>query len=467
MLANKFELTSSDFYRKTLALMAPIIVQQLISVGINFMDNLMVGSFGETQIDAVAFSDQIYTLFQFICMGLGSSAVVLSSQFWGAKDTESVRRTTSIAMRLTAVLCVIFCAASVGFPQLMLRIFTSDEVIIETGQTYMRMVGCTFILAGFSSTATYLLRSVGQTRIPLIGSGVAFVLNLFFNWVFIYGMFGMPRLELVGAAVGTIVARAFEFCFIVGYFFFKDKRIAFRFKHLALSGGKLWRTYFKYGLPVLVSDTLLGVSLMLTGVITGHMGAVAAAAASIISYIIKFVDILSSAIAGASAVVVGNTIGEGDIPKAKREGNSYMVLAFLVGALLIAILLLIGRPLLSLYNITEETSNMAYSMLFWVSLWMPIQEIAYVTSKGVLRGGGDTTFILIADSALVWLFSLPLGALAAFVWGASPVLVYVILRVQFPMKGVVCFIRFCTGKWIRQIAGGGEKEQTVPAEKET
>ncbi len=451
MASIQFELGNKSFYKKTWALMAPVIVQQLITVGINFMDNLMVGSFGETQIDAVAFSDQLYTLFQFICMGLGSSAVVLSSQFWGRKDVKSVRQTASIALKLTIILCILFSVAAIGFPQVVLHAFTNESQIIQTGTRYLRLVGITYLMAGLSSTATYLLRSVGQTRIPLIGSGCAFVLNVFFNWIFIFGKLGAPRLELVGAAVGTIIARAFEFCFVFGYFILRDKRIGFRFRHFLLRGGTLWRSYFRYGLPVLISDTLLGVSLMLTSTIMGHMGELAAAASSIIQTLIKLVDILSSGMAGASAVVIGNTIGEGDIPRAKREGNSYMVLSVIIGFILIPILLLAGKPILNLYNITEQTKTMAYSMLVWTCCWMPVQANAYITSKGVLRGGGDTRFILVADSVLVWFFSIPVGAVAGLIFGVSPVLVYVILRIQFPLKGIICFVRYASGKWIRVI----------------
>ena len=82
---------------------------------------------------------------------------------------------------------------------------------------------------------------------------------------------------------------------------------------------------------------------------------------------------------------------------------------------------------------------------------LPVQTIAYVISKGILRGGGDTRFLLLADSSCVWFISLPLGALAAFVWRLSPFWVYFFLRVEFPLKGIVCFIRYCTGKWVREI----------------
>ena len=446
-----FELKNKNFYKKTLRLMAPVMLQQLITVGINFLDNLMIGGFGETQIAAASFGNQFYALFQFICMGLGSGAVVLSAQFWGRQELEPMRRVAAIALRLTTALCALFTFASVVFPQVILRAFTHELPVITVGSPYMRLIGLTFLLAGLTSTSTYLLRSVGNVRIPLIGSAVAFFLNLFFNWVFIFGRLGAPRLELVGAAVGTIIARAFEFCFVFGYFVLRDSRFGFRFRDFFLPGGELWRPYLKYGIPVLISDTLLGVSLTLNGVITGHLGEEMATASSIVNTLSQLTNVLSMGIAGAAAIVVGNTIGEGNLPQAKRESNTYILLSVALGLIIMVPLLLLEGPYFNMYTIKEQTRVMAHGMLLVNVLCLPLQNMANAISKGILRGGGDTRFLLFADSGAVWLISLPLGTLAAYVWHMSPVWVYFFLLVQYPLKGVICFIRYLSGKWIKVI----------------
>lgn len=447
-----FELKTKPFYGKTLRLMLPVVLQQLITVGINFLDNLMIGGFGETQISAVAFGNQFYSLFQFICMGLGSGAVVMSSQFWGRKESEPMRVTAAIALRVTAVICAAFTAISVAFPSGIIRCFTNEAAIITAGTPYMRLIGTTFLLAGLSSTATYLLRSVGTVKVSLIGSTAAFFINLFFNWVFIFGKFGAPRLELVGAAVGTIIARVFEFCFVFGYFLLKDPKFSFRPRHFALSGSSLRKQYVKFSLPVLVSDTLLGLSLSLTTVIVGHVGENLSAANAIVASLVHLISVLNVGMAGASAVVIGNTIGEGDLPRAKREGNTYILLSVLLGLLIIPVLMLLERPYLGMYNITETTRSIIHGMLLCNYFMLPVQTMAYVTSKGILRGGGDTRFLLFADSTLVWFVSLPLGALSGLVWDLNPVITYLFLRIEFPLKGIVCLIRYLTGKWIRVIS---------------
>lgn len=325
--------------------------------------------------------------------------------------------------------------------------------MIQVGSPYLRLIALTLLLSGLSSTATYLLRSVGQVRIPLIGSAVAFFANIFFNWVFIFGKFGAPRLELLGAAVGTLIARVLEFLIVFGHFIAKDEVFGFRPKHLLMSGRELRRQYVQYSIPVLVSDTLLGLSLSLVSIILGHVGSSISAANAIIGSVSQVTTVLNVGMAGAAAIVVGNTVGEGDYEKAKREGNTYVVLSFLFGLAVILPLLLVERPYVGLYNITEETRQITHSMMLITCATMPVQTIAYVTSKGILRGGGDTRFLLVADSSMVWFVSLPLGALASFVWHMSPAWIYFFLRVEFPLKGIICLVRFLKGKWIQVIEG--------------
>lgn len=383
----------------------------------------------------------------------------MSSRFWGRRELASMQKVSAIALWVTFVICAVFSLAAVGAPSAVLGIFTNDEAVIRVGGPYLRLIALTLLLSGLSSTATYLLRSVGQVRIPLIGSAVAFFVNIFFNWVFIFGKFGAPRLELLGAAAGTLIARIFEFLIVFGYFIGKDAVFGFRPRHLFMRGKELYRQYVQYSIPVLISDTLLGLSLLLVSIILGHVGSSISAANAIIGSVSQVTTVLNVGMAGAAAIVVGNTVGEGDYEKAKREGNAYVVLSFLFGLAVILPLLLVEQPYVGLYNITEETRQITHSMMLITCMTMPIQTIAYVTSKGILRGGGDTRFLLVADSSMVWFVSLPLGALASFVWHMSPAWIYFFLRVEFPLKGIICLVRFLRGKWIQVIAGADCEEK--------
>ena len=449
-MSNAFsELRNKDFLKKTFLLMLPILMQQLISMGINFFDNIMIGHLGDTAITAVGQSNQFYLLINYLGMGIGSGAIVMTSQFWGSKDLKSLKETSSLALRVTFFVSLFFMLLSTLVPEVVLAVFTGDPEVIEAGLPYLRLVGFTFIFAGVASTSAYVLRSVNSVRVPLIGSAAAFFINIFFNWIFIFGKFGAPEMGITGAALGTLIARAFECCFVFGNLILIDKKINIRFPDLFDHvRSEIKKNYVHYSIPLLISDTSLGVSLALVAVVLGHTGTQVTTATSIVNTIVQMLSILNMAMAGASAVVIGNTIGEGDVILAKKEGNAYVLIAFLFGLLMIIPLWLLEGPYLGLYNISETARQIAHDCIVINCMFLPVQMIAFVTSKGILRGGGDTAFLLRWDTILIWAVSLPLGALASFVWHLSPFWIYFLLRMEYPLKGLVCLARFLSGKWI-------------------
>ena len=445
------ELKNRDFIEKTVHIMIPVILQQLISVGINFLDNVMIGPFGEYQISSVSFGNQFYNLFRFVCMGLGSGAIVMSAQYWGAKEYSKLKTVAAIALRLTFFLSLVFSVMSIAFPKAVLRLYTDDPLTIAAGISYVRLIGWTYVISGLSSSATYLLRSTGHVKVPLISSIIALFLNLFFNWVFIYGKLGAPRMEATGAAVGTVIARAFEFLLIFGYFMLKDEKFGFRFKHFALRGAEIRKTYMRYSLPVLVSDTLLGVGISVVSSVLGHIGADVSAANAIVASADQLITIPKMGMAGAAGVIIGNTVGEGDRERARREGAAYSFIGTILGLLASGVYLLLRKPYISLYSIDPGTVDLAMQFFMMYVIMSPLQTLSYTLSKGVLRAGGDTKFLLWGDIILLWAISIPLGWLGAFVWHLPIFWTYFLLKMEYGLKSIICLIRFLTGKWIREV----------------
>lgn len=446
------ELKNRFFYTKTLHIMIPVMLQSLISVGINFLDNIMIGTLGETAISGVALSGQFFVIFLFMFMGIGSGANVIASQYWGAGKKEDMKTIAAIVLRIAFVVSAIFTLATVFFPGGILRIYTNNHAIIEAGSGYLRLLGCTFLFNGLCTTVTTLLRSTGHVKIPLISSIIAFVLNLFFNWVFIFGKFGFPCLGVLGAAVGTVIARLFEFCFICGYFVFFEKSFGYRFKHAFLTDAGLIKQYLTFSLPVMISDTLLGIGLSLTGVIVGHMSEEFITANSIVNSGNQLLTVVNTSMAAASAVVIGNTIGEGDTDRAYREGIAYILLSILMGVILSILIFLLKGTYMTFYSVSETTKSVCNELFLYLIIFSPMQMLAYCTSKGILRGSGDTRFLMVADIILLWVVSLPLGWLAGFVWHLSPFWVWFFLKLEYCGKGLLCLWRFLSKKGIKTVA---------------
>jgi len=274
-------LGTRELYKKMAVIAVPVALQQLITVGINLMDTIMLSSMGDAQLSASSLAGQFITLFQIFCMGIGMGASVLTSRFWGMKDSNSLKKAITIMLRFLLVFAGVFTAATIISPSMIMRIYTNEQPLIDYGIIYLRWLIPTYICMGLSLTCTIVLRTVGQTLVPLVCSICAFFVNVFSNWVFIFGHLGAPRMEIGGAALGTLIARIFELCFICGYFFFVDKRIRYRLRDFFMNTRDLVREYFRVSIPVLISDGLLALGNNAVAMVMGRIGEAFVAANSV------------------------------------------------------------------------------------------------------------------------------------------------------------------------------------------
>ncbi len=448
-----FLVKDKTFY-KTLAMIGvPIAAQQLITVGVNMTDNIMVGRLGEVQMSAASLANQFISFYQICCMGIGMGASVLISRYWGMKDERSLKKALKLMLLLAFSFGAVFCAAVLVIPNSIMRIYTPNQAIIDAGRIYLLISAPCFLLSGISTTVSLALRSVGKATIPLIASIFSFVTNVFFNWVLIFGMLGAPRMEIAGAALGTLIARVVECGIIVYYFFRRDKLVRFRVHDLLhLSCRDLLSEYMRICLPVLVSDSLLGLGNNAVSVVTGHIGASFVAAVSITTVVQQLATVFIQGISQASCIITGNTLGAGDTDKAQRQGLTFAVIGFAMGLLGCGIILVLSRPVVALYSITAETKAIAIELMHAVAITVIFQCANSILTKGVLRGGGDTRFLMIADVLFLWCASIPLGALVGLVWKFPPFWIYFTLKLDQVIKSVWCLFRLHSRKWIKKIA---------------
>ena len=448
-------LGDKHFYKQVAAIALPISAQSLITIGVNMTDTVMLGKLGETALSASALANQFISIFQICCMGIGMGASVLTSRFWGMQDKHSLRKAVTIMLRLCFVFGLAFTLATVITPDGLMRIYTNDPEIIQAGASYFRWSIPCYWLLGFSLTCTIVLRSVGQVKLPLICSICAFFINVFFNYMFIFGAFGAPRMEVAGAALGTVIARVFEFCFICGYFLFVDKRVGYRLKHLAMKCRDLVGDYLSISIPVLVSDTLLGLGNSAVAMVMGRVGATFVAANSITTVTQQLSTVFIQGIGNASSIITGHTLGQGELDKAQRQGFTFLGLGFVVGLLGGLLIMIISGPVISFYDITAETKGIAEQLMIAVGFIVIFQSMNSILTKGVLRGGGDTKFLMVADILFLWVASVPLGALAGLVWHMPAFWIYTFLKIDQIIKAVWCVFRLSSKKWIKRIDSRG------------
>mgnify|MGYP000864630952 CR=1 FL=1 len=447
----KLLIRDKNFYKKTAAIAIPISLQSLIVIGVNMADTIMVGSLGENALSGTALANQFISIFHICCMGISMGASVLTSRFWGMKDNLSLKKTITIMLRFCILLSALFTAATIISPNSLMRIYTNDLEVIQQGVLYYKwMIPC-YILLGLSLTCTIVLRSVGQVKIPLLASIGAFFMNIFFNYVFIFGKLGAPRMGTEGAALGTLLGRTFEFLFICIYFFFIDKKISYKMKDLFMNCRSIIRDYISVSIPVFISDMLLALGNSAVAMVMGRIGKDFVSANSITVVTQQLSTVFIQGICHSGSIITGHTLGEGKKKKAQEQAYTFLALGAIIGAIAGVLILAVSNSVVNYYNISDETKEIAIQLMRSIALIVFFQSMNSILTKGVLRGGGDTKFLMVADILFLWILSIPLGFMAGLVWHWSAYWIYFCLKIDQIVKAIWCIFRLRSGKWIKVI----------------
>lgn len=443
--------TDPAFYKTVAAIAIPIALQNIISFGVNIMDSVMLGSLGDLAISGASLGGQPFFLLMNLGFGLSSGGSVLIAQYWGKGNIEAIRKVMSMSMRFVAVASFLFMAACLAFPGPIMRLYSSEPSVVEASVQYLQVLSFSFLFFSISNNYMMSLRAVESVKLSTAIYAVSFFVNIVANYAFIFGKLGMPRLEIRGAALGTVIARASEFLMVLLYMTFAEKKIHFKVRDIFHFDTHLLGDYTKNCLPVVGNEMLWGVGSTITTMIIGQIGSVFVAANSIASVVWQLAGVFIFGVANAAAVVTGKAIGEGRAHEAQKIAHTLQALAFGTGVFACSVILLLRSPVLLLYDVSAETKAAAYSIMTVLAFLQLSVGLDVTSVVGILRGGGDTRMAFLIDCGALWLVGIPLGFLSGLVWHWSPALVYLMMKMDSPIKVLLTSIRIHSKKWIRNV----------------
>ena len=448
----KYIITDKAFYSEALMIVLPVVLQAIINQGVKMMDTIMVGKLGEAAISASSLANQFYNIYTFLCMGLSAAGLVLAAQYWGAGDKVTVRKVFDILIQIIFAASTLFAILSLALPRQIISLYTNDQEVIAAGAGYLRITALVYLPHGIALVISNIMRSVGNARIGLYVSLASFFVNIGCNYVFIFGKLGFPAMGVSGAALGTLCSRAVEFGVCTFFVLVIDRKLCYRPTRLLRQPEKpLLREFIRLGLPAIISDTILAFASSAIGMILGHMGREFVSAYSIVSVVDRMCTLATSGVGSAAGIMVGQSVGAGEAAEAKRRGFSFLMLTAVLGVIGAILVVIVGDWSISLYDITPDTIAITRTMMIASALVVPFQNISSTLGKGVLRGGGDTQFLMVADVIFQWVASIPLGYLAGLVLNLSPFAVLLIVRIDYVIKGIWFIQRLTTDKWIHQV----------------
>lgn len=447
----KIMIREKKFYTAFLALSLPIIFQNVISLSVNLADNLMLGRYAESSLSGVTAVNQIQFIYQNLLMGVGDGFVILASQYWGRKETEPMKRIAAGAMRVALIIMgLLFCVVSF-FPEWAVGLFTKDQAIISEGVKYLRIVRFTYPFFCLTTILLAILRSTEVVKIAMYLSVSTLLINCGINYCLIYGHFGLPRLGVEGAAIGTLTARIVEFAILLWFLMKKEKHLRLRFRDFLKPDRSYFKDYLRVSAPIILLQGLWGINTALQTAILGHLSSAAIAANSMASNLFLIVKTIAVGAASATNVLIGKTIGEGDMARVRSYAKTFQILFVCMGLFCGALLFALSGPILSLYTFSDESRRLARAFLNILCVVMVFMCYQMPVNGGIIKGGGDTRYIMKLDLISIWCIVVPLSFIMAFVVKASPIVVVWCLNLDQLFKGIPAFIKVNRRQWIKKL----------------
>ncbi len=447
------------FYKSVFAITMPIMIQNFITNFVNMLDNVMVGMVGTAETTGTAIANQLLFVFNLCIFGAVSGAGIFGAQFYGKEDHTGVRHTFRFKMIFCTALCLIGMAVLGFFGEPLIHLYLKGEgdvadaaAALSFAKQYIAvmMIG----LIPFTLTQCYAstLRETGKTVPPMAAGLIAVGANLCLNYVLIFGHFGAPKLGVVGAAVATVISRFVELAIVViwthrhAYInpFIKG---AYRSLHVPK---KLIGQIAMQGLPLMLNETLWAAGLSVVSQCYSLRGLDVVAANNISQTFFNVFSVAFLSVGSAIGIIIGQTLGAGQLDKARTSSTRLAVFAVLVGIVAAATYLVVAEWVPLLYNTTDTIRHTATRLMQISALVMPLD--AYVTaSYFTLRSGGRTGITFLFDSGFVWCGNVPLALALVHLTDLPILTVYATLQSLFIIKAVIGGILLHNGIWVRNI----------------
>jgi putative MATE family efflux protein len=442
---------SKAFYKMAFALIMPMALQNLINAGISSIDVLMLGKVSETVLSAASLASQVQFIMTLIFFGLTSGAAVLTAQYWGKRDKDSIIKIMGICMRFSLIVALFFTLTVFLFPAQIMSLFTNEKPVILEGVKYLRIVSFSYIFMSITMIYLNIMRSVERVVVSTVVYLISLVSNVIIAAILIFGLFGSPKMGIQGSAIATLASRGIELIVVIIYSLKYNDVLHFKLSSLLVRDKYLFKDFLYYSIPVTLNELMWGCGVAMNSVVIGHLGISVVSANSVAQIARQLATVISFGLANATAISIGKVIGENNLVAAKKYGDRFIKLSIMAG-IFGAGLILIARPIaMSTLNLTPVTQGYLSVMMYVMSYFTIAQAINTTLVVGVFRAGGDTRFGLFLDTTTMWCGSILFGALAAFVFKWSIPVVYMILMSDEIIKIPFTALRFKSRKWLNNV----------------
>lgn len=450
-----------EFYKRVLVITLPVVIQNVISNFVNLIDNVMVGQVGTEQMSGVAIVNELMWVFNICIFGGIAGAGIFTAQFFGKSDTKGVRDTFRIKMIVITVITAISVALCIFARDPLISLFLHEgeqgldiAATLEYGRQYIAVM--IFQMLPFAIMQAYAstLRETGETMLPMLSGIAAVFINIFLNYILIFGKFGFPQLGIVGAAIATVIARFAECLIVIVWTHAKKCENPFiigAYRSFAIPKA-LALSVAKKGFPLLINEILWSVGMATLMQCYSVRGLEVVSAFNISSTVSNLFFCGFFALGTTISIIIGQHLGAGNLEKAREEDRKLLFLIVIVCSV-IGIAMAICAPFIpEMYNTTEGVKALACRFLTVSALLVPFSGFAYACYF-TMRSGGNTIVTFLFDSVFMWSVCIPLAFILSR-FTAIPILhLYAVIQGIDIIKASIGFVLVKRGKWVNNLVG--------------
>ena len=447
------------FYRRTLAVAMPIMIQNGITNFVSLLDNIMVGRIGTEQMSGVAITNQLIFIFNLCIFGATAGAGIFTAQYYGEHNCDGVRNTLRFKLIIGALVTALAFTVFLIFGDNLIWAYLSGnsdggdmQAAFGYAKSYLNLMLISFIpfmvLQSYSGT----MRECNETMLPMKAGFVAVAVNIALNYVLIYGKLGVPALGVNGAAIATITARFVETGIVISWLHRHKKEHPYGeglYRNFSVPK-KLFRAIFPKSLSLMINEGLWSGGMAVLALAYSSRGLNTISGMNIANTLYNVFSVVFIALGCAISIIVGQLLGAEKFQEAKKTSTKLIFFAVTCCTIIAFVLAGVAPFFPKIYNTTAEAKQIATHFLIAQAIFMPISALMnaeYFT----LRSGGKTTITLIFDSTFMWFLSVPVAFILSKFTGLSAVLVFVGVQCTEIIKCIVGAIMVKKGIWIHNL----------------
>lgn len=406
--------------RSMMKLAVPVVLAEVGWFAMSIVDTVMVGPLGPAAIGAVGAGSILFMTLMVFGFGTLLALDTFVSQSFGAGRVDECHRWLFAGLQLALVLSVVLMLTSAAGLALLPAFGFHPDVLPQLSAYTRPLVWSAPPLLAYVVFRRYL-QAMNVVRPVMIALVAANLMNLFVNWVLIFGHFGMPAMGVVGAAYATVASRIVLAASLFGIVLYNERGTPSGLHDVPFEWhtDRMWRI-FQLGWPAALQVTLEVGVFAAASTLAGRIGPLASAANQVVLNIAGLIFMIPFGLGSAAAVRVGQAVGRHDLPGMRRAGWTALSLASLVMTGSALLFLTVPAWLIRVYSADVQVIELGVVLLFICSVFQLFDGLQTVAT-GALRGLGDTRTPMVLNLIGHWLIGLPIGYVLCFNrdWGVA------------------------------------------------